>query len=145
MSFSDALTLNQYAQEVVPLEEARTKFCALPVDERRRILGLLATLLHQAHPVLEDVGSAIRQAKLQPTHTPAVLVRKGPNPTQVAKALSLPPTEYERVFRLLICFLGVADGRRRRTQCAAGCRHSWHQDLADETVVGLLKRRFDPH
>jgi hypothetical protein len=144
MSFSDELTLNQYAQGVVPWEEARTRFCALPAREQRRVLGLLATMLHQAHPVLEDVETAILQAGLQPTHTPAVLMGKGPNPTQVAKALSLPPTEYERVFRLLICLLGVADGRRRRTLCAAGCRHWWHQDLADETVVGLLRQRFDP-
>jgi hypothetical protein len=53
----------------------------------------------------------------------------------VAKIIGLPEHEREKSFVLFLGLLAVADGRRRKTACAAGCTHWWHRDLSDPDVV----------
>jgi hypothetical protein len=86
----------------------------------------------------QSVRAAIAQSGIKPTHTPSVLMSRGPFAAQVAKVVALPEAEREESFLLFIALLGIADGRRRQTECAGGCSHWWHQDLADELLIRRL-------
>ncbi|MFJ7270982.1 DUF5958 family protein [Streptomyces sp. NPDC099050] len=70
---------------------------------------------------------------LRPTHTPAVLIVRGPIRHQLAKIIALTPLDERRkAFRLLVALLGIADERRRERFCSGGCGHWWHQLSAAE-------------
>jgi hypothetical protein len=127
--FSDVVRLNQYAQRLRPMAEARAWFAGLGDEQKPRVLRELAAMLQQAHPVPSEVTAAIAQSGVKPTHTPSVLMTRGPFAVQVAKVVALPQAEHGKAFLLFITLLGIADGRRRQTECAGGCSHWWHQDL----------------
>jgi hypothetical protein len=139
--FSDVVRLNQYAQGLRPMAEARAWFAGLAGDEKKGVLRELAAMLQQAHPVPPEVTAAIAQSGIKATHTPSVLMSRGSFAAQVAKVVALPEAEREKSFLLFITLLGIADGRRRQTQCAAGCSHWWHQDLADELLMRRLAQQ----
>ena len=124
----DVIRLNQYAQGVRPMSEASSWFASLEAGQRQDVLRVLAALIQQAHPRPTEIPEAIRKAGLKPTHTPSVLLGKGPFTAQAAKVWGLPEEEQPRSFSLFVALLGIADGRRRRTECADGCSHWWHQD-----------------
>ncbi|MFF5019421.1 DUF5958 family protein [Streptomyces sp. NPDC001165] len=65
---------------------------------------------------------------IETTHTPAVLITRGPIDQQLGKiAGPTPVDERRKAFRLLIEVLAIADGRRRERFCSGGCGHWWHQ------------------
>jgi hypothetical protein len=136
--FSDVVRLNQYAQGFLPMAEARAWFAGLSGEQKQRVLRELGAMLQQAHPVPSEVTAAIAQSAITPTHTPGVLMSRGPFAAQVAKVVALPEAEREKAFLLFITLLGIADGRRRQSECAGGCSHWWHQDLADELLIRRL-------
>jgi len=81
----------------------------------------------QARAVTEDGPESIRRAGLRPTHTPAVLIARGPIDQQLGKIAGLTPVDERRkAFRLLVAVLAVADERRRERFCSDGCGHWWH-------------------
>lgn len=139
--FSDVVRLNQFAQGLRPMAEARAWFAGLSGEQRKGVLRELAAMLQQAHPVPSEVTAAIARSGIKPTHTPSVLMSRGSFAAQVAKVVALPEAEREKSFLLFITLLGIADARRRQTQCAAGCSHWWHQDLSDELLMRRLAQQ----
>lgn len=140
LTLREEIRINQAAQGVVPVAEAAAWFEALDSPRRLDALRGLVAVLLQAHPLPADVVTAIDLAPLKPTHTPAVLLSKGEFAEQASKLIALPVGEQLKSFGLLIALLGVADGRRRRTECANGCSHWWHRNLADELEVQRIVR-----
>ncbi|MFE2936920.1 DUF5958 family protein [Streptomyces sp. NPDC059278] len=81
----------------------------------------------RARAVTGDGPEGIRRAGLRPTHTPAVLIRRGRINDQLEKIASLTSRdERQNAFRLLVAVLAFADGRRREHYCSDGCGHWWH-------------------
>ncbi|MFD3517444.1 DUF5958 family protein [Streptomyces sp. NPDC058657] len=74
-----------------------------------------------------DAATSTHRSGLRETHTPAVLIARGPIKVQLGKIASL-ALEHEclKAFRLLIAVLGVADERRRQFFCVGGRGHYWH-------------------
>lgn len=135
VSFSDLLRLNQYAQGVRPMREAQEWFSGLDSEEKTIYLRQLVALVQQAHPMSSDVSEAITRSGLKATHTPSILMSRGPFTVQAAKVVTLPSYEQERAFVLFLALLGIADARRRNEECGNGCSHWWHRNLASEEVV----------
>src|SRR5688572_19369104 len=100
--FSDAVRLNQYAQGLRPMVEARAWFAGLAGEQKQRVLRELAAMLQQAHPVPSDVTAAIARSGIKATHTPSVLMSRGSFAAQVAKVLALPQSEHNKAFSLFI-------------------------------------------
>ena len=121
-----AVLLNELAQGVRPLADGVTWFESLDAGERSGVLRTLAEYCLQARVTTEDGPASIRTAGIKPTHTPAVLINRGPVGRQLAKVVCLPADEWTKAFRLLAALLGTADARRRNRSCAAGCHHAWH-------------------
>jgi Family of unknown function (DUF5958) len=140
ISFADSARLNRYAQGILSADEGKTWFSGKSSDEKRAVLQELAAMIQQAHPLADEVGAAIARSGLKPTHTPSVLMGRGPTVVQMAKVIALPEQEYEKAFLLFLALLGVADARRRVTECREGCSHWWHEDLADDLVFRRLVR-----
>ncbi|MEZ4299425.1 MAG: DUF5958 family protein [Polyangiaceae bacterium] len=134
----ELVLLNQLAQGIRPMEAGLGWFSNLTETRRREVLQSLAAIILQAHPGAADVQEAIARSKLKPSHTPAVLLGKGELGAQAAKIVSLPSSEQQKAFVLLVALLSVADGRRRRTECALGCTHWWHQDLSGADIPGEM-------
>jgi len=124
------LKLNQIAQGLLPWSSGVSWFTGLSSSDKSVVLRDLARIANQAHPRAEEVEPAMRLAGLKRTFTPCVLVSKGPSPEKTFhKILSLPETEWEKSFQLLLALLSIADARRRTARCAQGCSHEWHQLL----------------
>ncbi|MFE2888911.1 DUF5958 family protein [Streptomyces sp. NPDC059272] len=86
----------------------------------------------QARATTEDGPESVRRAGLRATHTPAVLLARGPIDRQLGRIAGLTPhDERLKSFRLLIAVLAVADGRRRERFCSDGCGHAWHHLSVD--------------
>lgn len=118
---------NRMAQGLTPREEGALWFGAMPESERRDILRRLAAMSMQAHPGPDEVSAAIVVSGLRPTHTPAVMLAKGPTAQAAGRIANLRGDEQPRAFLLLIALLGLADDARRRRDCGEGCTHWWHR------------------
>ncbi|MFO0811206.1 MAG: DUF5958 family protein [Gemmataceae bacterium] len=138
MNLSDELLLNQLAQGVLPMKDGAEWFAARPADRQQDVLRWLANAAVQAGARTDDAEVAIAESGLRPTATPCVLLAKENLPVRLAKIVNLPAAERGKAFALLTALFGVADRRRRTTQCACGCSHWWHRDLGDAGVVEEL-------
>lgn len=119
--------LNELAQGLRPMSQGITWFDALDPEGQSEALLFLRHHCVQARAVAEDGPESIRRAGLRPTHTPAVLITRGPIDHQLGKIASLTPRDERRkAFRLLVAVLEIADGRRREHNCSNGCGHWWH-------------------
>ncbi|WP_030784774.1 DUF5958 family protein [Streptomyces sp. NRRL S-920] len=122
------IILNELAQELRPMTQGIEWFESLSAEEQTNTLRLLSNFCTQARATAEDGPESIRRAGLRATHTPAVLITRGPIDQQLGKIANLTP-HHERLksFRLLIAVLAVADERRRERFCSDGCGHAWHR------------------
>lgn len=120
------LTLNRIAQKQLTLEEGVEWFRTLSSDGRANAIERLRFFCHQSHPTDAEKAQAIELSGLRATHTPCVLLLKFSLGEALLKIVGLPEQEHERVFRLIVAVLTVADTRRRRTECKGGCYHGWH-------------------
>jgi len=119
--------LNELAQGLRPVSQGIEWFDALGPKEQSEVLLFLRHHCVQARAVAEDGPEGIRRAGLRPTHTPAVLITRGPIDQQLGKIAGLTPVDERRkAFRLLIAVLAIADERRRERFCSGGCGHWWH-------------------
>ncbi|MFD0358170.1 DUF5958 family protein [Streptomyces sp. NPDC127110] len=120
--------LNELAQGLRPMAQGIEWFDGLSPQEQYETLRFLTHHCIQARAVTEDGPEAIRRAGLRPTHTPAVLITRGPVGPQLGKIAGLTPLDERRkAFRLLVALLAVADERRRERFCSDGCGHWWHR------------------
>ncbi|MFE3557818.1 DUF5958 family protein [Streptomyces sp. NPDC059193] len=127
------LILNELAQGLRPMPHGMEWFDGLSPEEQSETLLFLRHYCEQARAGEEDGPESIRRSGLRPTHTPAVLLVRGPINHQLGKIVSLAPLDERRkAFRLLVALLGVADERRREHFCADGCGHWWHNLSAGE-------------
>lgn len=120
--------LNELAQGLRPMSLGIEWFDGLSPEEQSETLRFLRHHRVQARAVTEDVPESIRCAGLRPTHTPAVLITRGPIDQQPGKIVSLAPLDERRkAFRLLMAVLAIADERRRERFCSDGFSHWWHR------------------
>lgn len=120
--------LNELAQGLRPMSQGIEWFDALGPEEQSETLRFLSHHCVQARAAAEDGPESVRRAGLRPTHTPAVLITRGPVDQQLSKIAGLAPLDERRkAFRLLIAVLAIADGRRRERFCSNGCAHWWHR------------------
>lgn len=124
------------AQGLAPYDEGVAWFGALSEDQRRDVLRALAAMILQAHPGAVEVSAAIAASGLRPTHTPAVMLSKGPPSRAAGRIANLRAEEQPRAFQLLIALLGSADAARRRRECNEACTHWWHHlELAPQNCA----------
>ena len=135
----EVVQLNQYAQGVRPIAEASLWFASLNAVQNQDVLRELAALIQQAHPLPAEIAAAASKAGLKPTHTLSVLLSRGTFAVQAARVVALGGAERQKAFLLFVALLGIADGRRRQTDCVGGCSHWWHQDLSNEVEVQNLE------
>lgn len=120
--------LNELAQGLRPMPQGIDWFSVLTPEEQSQTLRFLVHHCIQARAVTEDGPESISRAGLRPTHTPAVLITRGPIDHQLGKIAGLTPIdERHKAFRLLIAVLAIADARRRERFCSDGCSHWWHR------------------
>ncbi|MFE5675950.1 DUF5958 family protein [Streptomyces erythrochromogenes] len=119
--------LNELAQGLRPMSQGVEWFDAHDPDEQAETLLFLRHHCVQARAVSADGPEGIRRAGLRPTHTPAVLITRGPIDMQLGKIADLTPVDERRkAFRLLVAVLSIADERRRERFCSGGYGHWWH-------------------
>ncbi|GGS21772.1 hypothetical protein Snoj_22720 [Streptomyces nojiriensis] len=122
------IILNELAQGLRPMSQGIDWFDAQGPEDQDEVLLFLRHHCMQARAVTEDGPESIRRAGLRPTHTPAVLITRGPIEQQLRKIAGLTPVDERRkAFRLLVAVLAVADERRRERFCSGGCGHWWHR------------------
>ncbi|MFJ1673329.1 DUF5958 family protein [Streptomyces bottropensis] len=121
------IILNELAQGLRPMTQGMDWFDTRGPEVQAEVLLFLRHHCVQARAVTEDGRESIRRAGLRATHTPAVLITRGPIDQQLGKIASLTPVDERRkAFRLLVAVLAVADERRRERFCSGGCGHWWH-------------------
>jgi Family of unknown function (DUF5958) len=120
------LQINKIAQGVIELRDGIDWFVGCELETKKEILQSLSWFLAQAHPTREEICLGIDLSGLKLTSTPCVLMMKKPFKEALGKILMLPENEWEKSFMLWIAILGVADKRRRETDCCNGCIHEWH-------------------
>jgi len=142
MIIHDLIWLNQVAQGIESLEAGVEWFGDLEAGRQREVMQRLAEAVNQALPLAHELPDAARTAGIEPTHTPYVMLSRGPIRLQLTRMADLPLIDRMRAFRLLVALLGISDARRRSTRCPDGCTHWWHRDLSDEAILAEI--RSDP-
>lgn len=135
------IRINRLAQGLESIEAGLIWFRNLGSAKQGEVLRTIASFITQAGAREEDVPTAIERSSLRATYTPIVLLSRGSLKMQLPKVVNLPLEEREKAFRLLIALLAIADERRRRTTCANGCSHWWHQDLGGAASSSLLSHK----
>lgn len=120
------VTINRIAQGEIPVEQGIEWFQGLPEEEQRDALRDMNLCIHQSHPRESEIEEGIRLSGLKESYTPCVIMRKNNFNNARAKVLALPSHEWLKAFRLWLAIFTIADGRRRSTDCRAGCDHWWH-------------------
>jgi hypothetical protein len=120
------LKINKIAQDFLPLVEGLAWYDEADSDLRNKIMRALDLCIFQSHPTKEDIEKGIKKSGLKETYSPCVLVRKKPFNEARQKVLNMPKLDQRRGFILFLSIFGVADKRRRETQCKGGCTHDWH-------------------
>lgn len=118
--------LNKVAQKKISIEEAISWFQQLQPIEQSQTLETLQMMVQQSHPTKEAIRSAIENAPVKQSVTPAVLLKTQSLKIALNKIAALPPTEHRYVFTVLMCVFQVADTQRRENECSGGCTHEWH-------------------
>lgn len=90
------IILNELAQGLRPMSQGIEWFDAHSLEEQADMLLFLRHYCMQARAVTEDGPESIRRAGLRPTHTPAVLVNRGPIDQQLGKIAGLTPVDERR-------------------------------------------------
>lgn len=138
--FDYQLVLNRVSQQVIALDESTCWFNSLGIDERRRVVQLCFYMAFQAGANVGDVSQAVAGSNVKPTATPAVVLstnlRYG-----MPKVVSLPETDLETSYRLVVSLYSIAD-QRRRERCSSDCKHWWHRDLSNEAYVDELRQSY---
>jgi hypothetical protein len=112
MDIKTDLQLNQFAQNLLPIEEILASFSTLDASLKNTYLNNLVDLIIQSKPALEDVPVAIEKSQLKSTHTPCVLLKKGIDQHHLRKIANLPETEQSKVLVLLLHLFKIAYLRR---------------------------------
>lgn len=120
------IILNKVAQNRMPIEDAISSFQQLQPTEQRQKLETLLMMVQQSHPTEEAVRSAIENAPVKQSVTPAVLLRTQSLKIAMNKIATLPVTEHRNAFAVLMSVFQVADTIRRENECREGCTHEWH-------------------
>ena len=123
------IRLNQYAQGIKSIQDAKVWFSSIESNRQLEILRELSNLGLQAGARETDIPEAIINSGLKSTYTPCVLLSRKGMSIQLSKVLGLPTNEYLKSFLLLMALFSIADKRRRNTICKDGCSHWWHNDL----------------
>ena len=123
------IKINRIAQGIISFEEGFLWFESANKYYQQKILQDLNVFLQHTHPRPNEIETGIQLSGLKTTYTPCVLILKKPIKDALAKIMLLPQDEWKKAFILLMSIFGVADLRRRNTQCKDGCSHAWH-DLA---------------
>lgn len=120
------LKINKAAQGMISYPEITSWFESLNEEQQIKVRAELNYCVFQAHPTSQEIEVAIQKSGLKPTFTPCVVFMSNHINEALQKNLRLPNDEWLKSFRLTLEILAVADERRRKTQCANGCTHDWH-------------------
>ncbi|MBU2569018.1 MAG: hypothetical protein KJ725_03085 [Gammaproteobacteria bacterium] len=120
------LKINKLAQGLLPLDDGLAWYDESDTESRNKIMKALDLCIFQSHPTNEDIEEGIKNSGLKETYSPCVLVRNKPFNDARKKVLNMPEPDRRRSFILFLSIFGVADKRRRETQCKGGCSHEWH-------------------
>jgi len=120
------LKINKLAQGLIPLEEGLEWYDNSGAEDRESLMRALDLCVSQSHPTKEDIEKGIKLSGLKETYSPCVLVQKKHFNEARNNIIHMPELDQRRGFILLLSIFGVADERRRETQCKGGCTHEWH-------------------
>lgn len=122
----EEILLNKLAQDQIPLQEGIKWYDALPENEQKEVLNLVAFYVSQAFTSAESIQKGIELSCIEPTMTPVGIFQNNNLGTALNKISQLPMAEWRKAFMVLLAIFKVADTKRRGTWCKDGCRHEWH-------------------
>jgi hypothetical protein len=122
MNIEIEIYLNQLAQGVKPIDNAKEWFSGLKSNDQFKVLCTQSYFIRQLGVVGEDATFAIRKSCLKESYTPCQLLLKaeekepkgsGEMRNYLGKIVNLPPHERIKSFVLLIALMGLTDVKRR--------------------------------
>jgi hypothetical protein len=137
LMIEELLFLNQYIQNVVQREAINNWFLSFDEMDRQAVVSGIWVLAWQARAVRSDFAEAAVAAGLNPTHTPVVAASNKETQFRYVgfKLAALKGPVLEQAFWFSLELYALAERRRKREKCSAGCNHWWHKDLSDKRVV----------
>ncbi|AHJ95568.1 DUF5958 family protein [Hymenobacter swuensis] len=112
MNLPEEIALNQFGQGLRPHAELLGYFHSLSADAQGHHLQELTDLIRQSKAHLADIDPGIAESGLRPTYTPCMVLRTYGLVPGLARLLSLPLAERDRVYRLLLYVFKQAYQRR---------------------------------
>lgn len=128
----EEILINQYGQNLVPIEALVNNYKMLDSDGKRKYLSHLVSLIIQSKCEDSDISEAIGNSHLKTTFTPCILLEKGGTKYHnLKKIIDLPDDELEKT---LILFLNLFRlGYYRRFQNEKNNPDKWwYWDLSDK-------------
>jgi hypothetical protein len=110
------LKINMIAQEMIEFSEGISWFSSLQKDNQKSVLDSLCKFCYQVHPRRDEIDEEIEMSQL----------KKEGYYQRLKQIVDIPPCEDLKSFQLLAVFLGIADKRRRSTECINGRIHEWN-------------------
>ena len=134
------IILNQIAQSVVRRSTGTKWFISLDNTTQKMVLTILCQLVHQSHPVGNEIQYAILESGVKKRSTPCIMILRGRIYRQLRKIIDLPNYENKNTFKLLTTLLAISD-ERRRNHCNGQCEHWWHKNLSSYHLIDHFNDR----
>ncbi|QIU95661.1 DUF5958 family protein [Bacteroides faecium] len=142
MTLEQELLINQYGQNLVPIETLVEDYNKiLEPDDRKMYLNHLVSLIIQSKSEDSDISRAIENSHLRETFTPCVLLKKGGTKYHnLRKIIELPDYELEKALVLFLNLFKIGYNRRFQKEKNNPDKW-WYWDLSDENKLDSIKRR----
>lgn len=138
MKKEDQILINQYGQGIIDYFPILENFIPSKLDEKRKFLRILVEyFIDQSNPYNNDIGVAINESGLKPTHTPCVMLTKGIEKYNLLKIVQLPENELQKVLILFLSLFRIAYMRRFKEEKDHPNKW-WYWDLSDQKNIELI-------
>jgi hypothetical protein len=140
MKLENEILINKFGQDLVNVESILKVFDVEMFSQKKLILNDLIFLVIQSKAKDEDINQAIKESKLKESYTPCVLLKKGVANHNLQKLISLPDSELEKTFILLLHLYRIAYKRRFEIE-KNNPNKWWYWDLSDDEKVKFILNR----
>lgn len=138
MELIDQISINQYAQGVVSIEQILDCYDTFSLKKKKDYLEILiGYFILQSKPLDSDIPLAIKESGLKPTYTPCVMLKKGVSPHILRNIIALPENESKKVLILLLSLFKIAYLRRFHNE-KNDPNKWWYWDLSDEKNIEII-------
>lgn len=138
MTLLEEISVNQWGQKLIPIENIEQYFLTLNYGEKKKFVIDLSNLIIQSKPEDFDIDESIIKSELRHSYTPCILLKKnGLKTFSFEKIANLPENELSKSLKLFLYLFQISYYRRFEKE-KNDINKWWYWDLSDDKNIELL-------